>query len=183
MGIGESRIMWSGLNFRTARGDKEGVDKKMTEDQFKAYQENVALRQQTNFRRNKVRQSPLERGWTSSNPQGKKFAKPVAPNSAINYDDFESILVEFKIVTQMTGVFGRVRHISNLMLTGNKKGIAGFALTSGPTGRGPAMFQRAINRAGLRLMHIDLYEGRTVHHDFFTRFSGTKIWVKQKPHG
>ena len=45
------------------------------------------------------------------------------------------------------------------------------------------MFQQAANRAGLRLMEIDLYEGRTVYHDFWTQFSHTRIFVKQKPIG
>ena len=63
------------------------------------------------------------------------------------------------------------------------KGIAGFTLTKTPTNRGPAMFQQAANRAGLRLMQIDLYEGRTVYHDFWTQFSHTRIFVKQKPIG
>ena len=63
------------------------------------------------------------------------------------------------------------------------QGIAGFTLTKTPTNRGPAMFQQAANRAGLRLMQIDLYEGRTVYHDFWTQFSHTRIFVKQKPIG
>ena len=100
----------------------------------------------------------------------------------------------------MTGNFGRLRSFSTIMLTGNKKvrgflitkiaiiliasqGIAGFTLTKTPTNRGPAMFQQAANRAGLRLMEIDLYEGRTVYHDFWTQFSHTRIFVKQKPIG
>ena len=47
------------------------------------------------------------------------------------------------------------------MVTGNKSGTAGFATTRSAFGRGPYMFQRAVNRAGLRLCHIPRYEDRT----------------------
>ena len=106
--------------------------------------------------------------------------RSVSPPS---YESFESILIEYKLVSHMTGKFGRVRTLSMLMLTGNKEGLAGFALTGSKTGRGPYAFQRAVNRAGLKLMKIDRYEDRTVFHDFFTQFGSTRIFVKQRPPG
>ena len=69
------------------------------------------------------------------------------------------------------------------MVTGNKNGTAGFALIRSPTGRGPYTFQRAVNRAGLRLCHIPRYEDRTVYHDFFSNFGNTRLLVQQKPPG
>jgi len=83
----------------------------------------------------------------------------------------------------MTGNFGRVRQLRLLMVTGNGNGTAGFALTRSPVGRGPHMFQKAVNKAGLRLVSFDLYENRTVYHDFFTKFGQTTIFVRQKPQG
>lgn len=38
-------------------------------------------------------------------------------------------------------------------------------------------------QAGLRLVNFDLYENRTVYHDFFTKFGQTTIYVRQKPQG
>ena len=46
------------------------------------------------------------------------------------------------------------------MATGNGNGTAGFSLVRSPIGRGPNMFQRAVNKAGLRLVNFDLYENR-----------------------
>lgn len=112
----------------------------------------------------------------------------------------------------MSGRFGRERKISQLMMTGNGKGVAGFTVIQCPTGRGFKAFQNAINRAGLRLCVFDLYEERTgmgleltgrlefptcyellitlqmiglfsVYHNFFTQFGNTRIFVRQKPAG
>ena len=83
----------------------------------------------------------------------------------------------------MTGKFGRVRGVSLIMLTGNRNGSAGGGQTYSPMGRGPGIFQKAVNRAGLRLCTIPRYEDRTVYHDFFTNYGETKITVLQKPRG
>ena len=96
--------------------------------------------------------TPLQRGWTSASPQGKKFAPPLEPNSAskcflelllnedsyeahcqfrqfsVKYDGFECVLLEMKQVSHMTGNFGRLRSFSTIMLTGNKK-VRGFLIT------------------------------------------------------
>lgn len=83
----------------------------------------------------------------------------------------------------MTGTFGRVREIRLLMVTGNRNGTAGFAMTRSKAGRGPQAFQRATNRAGAKLITIDLYEDRTIFHNFFSNFGGTTIIAEQKPKG
>lgn len=185
VGVGPAMIMWPGFTQRITPGEKDNwTNKKMSERQYKQYEDRIAeIQSSTTGRRAKVTSTPLQRGWTSASPRGKKFAPPLEPNSAINYDGFECVLLDMKQVSHMTGNFGRLRTFSTIMLTGNKKGIAGFTLTKTPTNRGPAMFQQAANRAGLRLMQIDLYEGRTVYHDFWTQFSHTRIFVKQKPIG
>ena len=65
-----------------------------------------------------------------------------------------------RTIIKMTGNFGRVRQLRLLMATGNGNGTAGFSLVRSPIGRGPNMFQRAVNKAGLRLVNFDLYENR-----------------------
>ena len=104
----------------------------------------------------------------------------------MSFDGFRSVLIEFKVVAHMTGNFGRFRSNSMLMVTGNGRGLAGFSLTTVPTSKvtnRQLMFSRAINRAGMRLCQIDMYEDRTVYHDFFSRFGAVTIVVKQKPRG
>ncbi len=87
------------------------------------------------------------------------------------------------MVSHMTGNFGRVRRLSHLMVTGNGRGMAGFALTLMPTGKRMGAIQKGVNRAGLKLIQMELYEGRTVFHDFFTSFGDTRLFVYQRPPG
>ncbi len=83
----------------------------------------------------------------------------------VDFSGFESVLIEHKTVTHMTGKFGRVRSISMLMVTGNKRGLAGFSLTTRPAKgggfRSASNFQKAVDRAGMKLMQLHLFEGRT----------------------
>ena len=83
----------------------------------------------------------------------------------------------------MTGNFGRVRQLRLLMVTGNGNGTAGLSLTRSPVGRGSHTFQKAVNKAGLRLVNFDLYENRTIYHNFFTKFGQTTIFALQRPQG
>lgn len=76
---------------------------------------------------------------------------------------------------------GRYRRISVVTVTGNKKGLAGFALGKAADAR--AALRRAKNKAGQKLMYIELYNNHTVYHDFFTQFCNTKIFVEKKPEG
>merc|ERR1719334_2535665 len=78
---------------------------------------------------------------------------------------------------------GRMRMVRTVMLVGNKRGTAGFSFIRNKNGRGPAVMQRAINRAGQALCTVPLYENRTVFHDFFSNFGKTRLIVKQKPPG
>jgi len=127
--------------------------------------------------------SPLERGWSGGKPLGKKFGAPESVNKDYRFDNFESILLEFKTVFHMSGNLGRVRRTSCLMVTGNGKGTFGYSLTPGKYGNNFKTFRSATNKAGLRLVTIDRYESRTVFHDFFSQFGNTRVQVLQQPPG
>lgn len=81
----------------------------------------------------------------------------------------------------MKGNFGRKRRVSSTVVTGNQKGLAGFANGKGVEPR--TAMRKAKNRAGQKLMHIKIFRNHTVYHDFFTQFGATKIFVWQKPEG
>lgn len=76
---------------------------------------------------------------------------------------------------------GRYRRISVVTVTGNKNGLAGFALGKAVDSR--AALRRAKNRAGQKLMYIERYNNHTVYHDFFTQFCNTRIFVEKRPEG
>lgn len=76
---------------------------------------------------------------------------------------------------------GRYRRISVVAVTGNKNGLAGFAL--GKAADSKAALRRAKNRAGQKLMYIERYNNHTVYHDFFTQFCNTRIFVEKRPEG
>ncbi|KAJ8977473.1 hypothetical protein NQ317_001755 [Molorchus minor] len=81
----------------------------------------------------------------------------------------------------MKGNFGRKRRQSALVVTGNKNGLAGFAMGKGLEAR--TALRKAKNRSAQKLMHIKLFRNHTVCHDFFTQYGATKIYVWRKPEG
>jgi hypothetical protein len=68
------------------------------ETEFKRYEERLQeIRTMGGTRRGLSRkQTPLERGWTGSSPQGRKFGSPVTPNMEMSFDHFDSILIEYR---------------------------------------------------------------------------------------
>jgi small subunit ribosomal protein S5 len=65
------------------------------------------------------------------------------------------------------------------LIAGNGKGTFGYTLSAGKYGKNPASMRRAVNKAGLRLLTVQLHENRTVFHDFFTQYGSTRIVVRQ----
>lgn len=59
--------------------------------------------------------------------------------------------------------------------------MAGFSLSKGSEVR--SALRKSKNRAGQKLMHIELCDNHTVFHDFFCAFGKTKIFVSKKPEG
>ena len=163
LGVGRARVSFPGLSSYVL--DNQAKTKaniqKFDEEKLKSYRDGVAeLHKRLSTKRaRQVKQTPMERGWTGASLKGKKFGTPLAPNPELKFDNFESILIDQNFMSTMTGNLGRVRSIKLVMVTGNRNGTAGFATTRAKSGRGPYMFQRTANRAGLRVfkdqvMHI-----------------------------
>jgi hypothetical protein len=92
------------LNFSGLTGPAMSHDRKLSEiseigeSSFAKYEEGLKeIRTSAGTRRGLARkQTPLERGWTGSNPQGRKFGKPQTPNVEMDFADFDSILIEYR---------------------------------------------------------------------------------------
>ena len=183
LGWGRAKMRFPGLTNPNRRGENLSIEK-VSDAEHQQYLENVIQTQQNvATRRSRFKEKPLARGWAGGNPAGKKFGAPNATNSDLKFDNFESILVQYQGTVKMTGQFGRTRGVRLLMCTGNKNGTIGYAHTQEAFGRGPYVYTRAVNKAGLRLFTVPRYENRTVFHDFFSNFGQTRVMVLQKPNG
>jgi len=189
MGFGKSRVSFPGLTVPVIdKAKKKRAERsEISEERFQEYEENIdeILKRKRGGKGMLRSQTPLERGWTGSSPQGKRFGPPTSNtlDGANEFKNFDSVLLEQRTLSAMDGQLGRIRTVRMLMAVGNKNGTAGFALIRTRTGRGPGAITRAINKAGTRLVTVPLYENRTVYHDFFSNFGRTKVMVKQKPPG
>jgi len=188
-GFGPAKINWPGLSSKVVEGvgrdEKKRAIGEMADKQYEGYVTKLdETRKSTNYKRGgKKFQHPLERGWTGGKPLGRKFGSPVSQNQDLKFENFQSVLLEFKTVFKMTGNLGRVRRNSVLMVTGNRNGAVGFTVSPGKYGNNQHSLKKSVNKAGLRLVHVERYEERTVYHDFFTQFGQSRIFVQQQPPG
>lgn len=84
---------------------------------------------------------------------------------AETFDGFDTKVIEHKIVAHMTGNLGKRRTYSTFVVTGNKNGLVGIALGRAIEGR--AALRLAKNRAGSKLMHVQMYNNHTGNwHDY-----------------
>ena len=118
-----------------------------------------------------------------------------------SFEGFDTRVIELKTVFNMKGNFGRKRRQAGFVVTGNGKGLAGFASSKGSDYK--MTLRKAKNRAGQKLIPIKIFRNHTgkliyvrnfdrsilncvraaVYHDFFTQFGKTKIFVSQRPEG
>ena len=136
LGFGRERIRFPGLSAHATNRAKEKHEiGRIDEEEHKNYVDGLKeLQAKSLGTKRKRRQTPLERGWTGSSPQGRKFGQPISTNPEMKFENFESILISYRNQVSMTGVFGRVRSLKLIMVTGNKNGTAGFASTQAAFG-------------------------------------------------
>ncbi|CAH1961515.1 unnamed protein product [Acanthoscelides obtectus] len=179
IGIGKANILWPGLSSPIIRGKELVEQQKLPEDPERE-KKLIQLRDQMGtFKHAKL--SPIERGWSGAKMPGRSIGPPDPIGEGEKFAGFDSVVLELKTVYNMKGNFGRKRRIKAVVVTGNKKGLVGFAMGRGLEAR--TALRKAKNRSGQKLMHIKLFRNHTVCHDFFTQFGSTKIYVSQKPEG
>lgn len=122
----------------------------------------------------------LQRGYS-----GRKFpGTSIGPPDPINdyeFEGFDSRVLEYKMVSHMTGNLGRKMRVSALVVTGNGKGLAGFAVAKAPMGK--AALRKAKNMAAQRLQYFERYNDHTVFHNFAVKEHKTTIFVRKMPKG
>ncbi|XP_017776569.1 PREDICTED: 28S ribosomal protein S5, mitochondrial [Nicrophorus vespilloides] len=178
IGVGKANIVWPGLSAPIIRG-KELVQQQELPPDPDREQKLIQLRNSMGTTRfGKL--SPIERGWTGTKMPGRSIGPPDAVGED-SFEGFDTKVLELKTVFNMKGNFGRKRRLSVYVVTGNGKGLAGFATGKGVESK--TALRKAKNRAGQKLMHINIFRNHTVYHDFYTQFGKTKIFVSQRPPG
>jgi len=75
------------------------------------------------------------------------------------FEGFETKVLEYKMVTVMTGNLGRKRRMSVMSVTGNKAGLAGFAIGKAIDPKSAVRVSK--NRAGQKLIFFERYNDHT----------------------
>ncbi|KAG0718021.1 28S ribosomal protein S5, mitochondrial [Chionoecetes opilio] len=178
IGVGRENMVWPGLNAPILRG-RELVQQQLLPMDEEREAKLIKLRDSMGkFRSLKL--DPLERGWSGTKMPGRSIGPP-DPIGEDTFEGFDTKVLELKVVTCMTAIFGRKRRMSMFSVTGNGNGLAGFALSKATTV--PDVIRKVKNKAGQRLLYIHRYNDHTVLHDFFTQYACTKIYVKKMPQG
>ncbi|GAB6020644.1 28S ribosomal protein S5, mitochondrial [Chamberlinius hualienensis] len=179
VGVGPSNMVWPGLNAPIIKG-KELVERKQLPPD-PAYNEKLnQIRDSMTMKFRQFKLNPLDRGWSGAKLHGRSIGAP-DPIGENTFEGFNTIVLEFKQVANMTANFGRKRSMSSFVVTGNKQGIVGFALAKSASGK--ASLRKAKNLAAQRLIYIDRFDDHTIFHDFFTQFGTTKIFVRKLSEG
>lgn len=178
IGVGKDNIIWPGLTVPVLRGRELVQQQKLPEDPERE-KKLIKLRDDMgNFRPLKL--SPIERGWSGVKMPGRSIGPP-DPIGEETFEGFDTRVLELKSVFNMKGNLGRKRQISAFVVTGNKNGSAGIAL--GKAVESKAALRKAKNRAGQKMLYIEIFNNHTVYHNFFCQFGKTKIFVTKKPEG
>ena len=124
---------WPGLTSKVTEGTGADTRAKeispLADKDYESYQEELEEARKSNLFGGRSKfQDPLDRGWSGGKALGRKFGAPESSNKDYNFENFDSVLLEFKTVMNMTGNMGRVRRNSILMVTGNGKGAVGYTV-------------------------------------------------------
>lgn len=178
IGVGSTNIVWPGLNAPVIKGRELVQQQKLPDDPDRDARLRKLRDEMGGFRHLKL--SPIDRGWSGSKMPGRSIGAPDAIGDE-TFEGFDTRVLELKTVFIMKGNLGRKRRLSVMVVTGNGSGLAGFGM--GKAIERPTALRKAKNRAGQKLIHMDLCNGHTIFHDTFAQFGKTKIFIKQKPEG
>ena len=115
IGYGRAKLTWPGLTGSVITGSgKESMAAQiepMAEKVYVDYQTELeeVRKKNSSFTGRRNRIDPLDRGWTGAKAPGRKYGAPEAANKELTFDNFNSVLLEYKTVFNMTGNMGRTR--------------------------------------------------------------------------
>ncbi|KAL8608672.1 hypothetical protein ACOMHN_002901 [Nucella lapillus] len=178
IGLGKNNMVWPGLNSPVVKGREMMSIKSLPPDSERESKIREIRDRGSLFRKMKV--PALQRGWTGAKRGGTSIGAP-DPVGDYTFEGFDTRVLEFKLVTNMTGNLGRKQRFSSFVITGNKNGLAGFALAKAPNA--VASLRKAKNMAAQRLRYIERYQDHTVCHNFFSKEKETAVYVYKAAKG
>lgn len=79
--------------------------------------------------------------------------------------------------------FGRKHTMSALIVTGNGKGLGGYAVGKAGLKHHIRALVNGMKMASRKLVFVELLEGRTIYQDFYAECRGTRIFAQRRPKG
>lgn len=152
LGKGRKPMVWPGLN---AAVDKSIVAAEPDPDYEKKL---IDFRNARAKKRSRLILAPLERGWTGGRRGGERRPVDLVIDD-VKLSGFTATILEIKMVSTMTATKGRTPSFSALVVVGNEKGVAGYALGKSP--RMAVAINRAILRACHKLEYFNFFQDRT----------------------
>ncbi|XP_051831749.1 28S ribosomal protein S5, mitochondrial isoform X1 [Antechinus flavipes] len=180
IGEGRSGFLWPGLNAPVLKqGVIQGVVQRSKEEQEKIHAE--MIQQRDEWDKKKKKKVKRGRGWSGNSWGGISLGPPDPGPNGETYEDFDTRILEIRSVFNMTAKEGRKKSVRALVVVGNGKGAAGFAVGKAPD-RVNA-FRKAKNRAIHYLHYVERYEDHTIYHDISLTFKKTHLRMKKQPRG
>lgn len=175
LGCGQAVMEWPGLNASLLASDSlRPINKgKTAESYFKRLEE---IRNKSAVKKKRLKLPPLLRGWSGSRLGGQSVGPP-SPGLM----DFDTRIIEMKVVATMTATVGRYRRFSIVVATGNGRGLCGIGKAKALMLN--AAIRRAKQRAIQNLVSFDLKDGRTLWHVGHVCEWKTKIFAMPAPEG
>ncbi|CAL8075928.1 unnamed protein product [Calicophoron daubneyi] len=175
IGMGRGAMEWPGLNApllmeNQIRSIKKG---EFDETYFKRLEE---LRNKSAVKRKRLKLPPILRGWTGSRLEGQSVGPPTP-----DHLDFDTKVIEMKVVATMTATVGRYRRFSVLVATGNGRGLCGIGKAKSIT-LGAAV-RRAKARAAQHVISFNLKDDRTLWHTGYVHEWHSKIFARPAKEG
>lgn len=179
IGVGPVNMVWPGLNAPLLRG-REIVQMRKLPQNKDFLVELLKIRNEMDTYK-KRKQHPLDRGWSGGTVKGKWYGPP-DPVGEETFEGFDSKVLMVKNIIVMKPTCGRSRIVKVMVVTGNKNGLAGFAVIEGKDNR--SGLRRARNMAAQRLRFVERdSDGDTLSHDFVSQYRYVKVFAYKKPEG
>lgn len=174
LGVGNKPMMWPGLNAPIIKGKNIMQLAKLPPNENQDEEIKKVRARQNTFRVFKI--PAMQRGWSGKKFPGMSIGPP-DPVDDYTFEGFDTRVLEMKIVANMTATLGRKQRFSAFVVTGNKNGLAGFALAKSATGKDA--IRKAKNKAAKRLHFVERHKDHTVLHNIYCNYYATKIMVKK----